>query len=225
MESYSYIYVAQSESFPEGTVKIGSSQDVEKRQKQLGRKTTIHCIYKVPIIPGEMLPDELLHKIIGDEKREINEFFRMTPEQAYNSIYTIARMTGTLSSLWNYGESGLSICKPSSDNFLLLEKLKEEVYKITFKINEWSGNNMFYYGVTNAIFSVKPLDNELEVIVYVDPKKIDMMSDKLYRIERKYTYRARWKYYYAFKFDSNTDSNFIHEIMNKAFYAQRWDFH
>ena len=102
------IYILTNPSFKE-YVKIGYASDIEKRLKQLNRSETIpfafrvYATYKVT----SRLTDVELHRLIDklnpdlraietfDGKERVKEFYAMSPEDAYELLECIAKISGT----------------------------------------------------------------------------------------------------------------------------------
>jgi hypothetical protein len=110
-----YIYILTNPSFDE-YIKIGYSEDVEERVKQLNRTECtpfafrIYATYKV----SGAVKDIELHKIIDslapslrsvdeiDGKIRKREFYAMTPEEAYSLLQSIAIINGLTNNLTLY---------------------------------------------------------------------------------------------------------------------------
>ena len=102
------IYILTNPSFPD-YVKIGYAKDLEKRMKQLNRSETIpfafraYAVYEVE----SNLTDLVLHDLIDklnpdlrsienfDGKERKREFYAMSPEDAYDLLDSIAKISGT----------------------------------------------------------------------------------------------------------------------------------
>lgn len=102
------IYILTNPSFPE-YVKIGYADNLEKRMEQLNRSESIpfafraYAIYEVT----SRLTDLSLHDLIDklnpelrsidnfDGKERKREFYAMSPEEAYNLLECIAKISGT----------------------------------------------------------------------------------------------------------------------------------
>lgn len=103
-----YIYIFTNPAF-EQYVKIGYADDWKKRLKDLSSKSSApyafrcYAVYKV----NKRLDDKVLHNMIDqlnpdlrtvdtiDGKKRKREFYEMTPENAYNILSAIARITDT----------------------------------------------------------------------------------------------------------------------------------
>lgn len=102
------IYILTNPSFPD-YVKIGYAKELEKRMNQLNRSETIpfafraYAVYEV----DSNLTDLVLHDLIDrlnpdlrsienfDGKERKREFYAMKPEEAYNLLECIAKISGT----------------------------------------------------------------------------------------------------------------------------------
>ena len=105
IEYVGHIYIFVNADFP-NLVKIGYSNDVETRLKQLSQSTGVpspyHCyaVYSVK----KSLKDLNLHKLIDTlnpalKHTQNKEFFEMTKEQAYNILAAIAEINGDMDRL------------------------------------------------------------------------------------------------------------------------------
>lgn len=102
------IYILTNPSFPD-YVKIGFATDIEKRLKQLNRSETIPFAFRVYATydVDSNLTDKELHKLIDqlnpdlrtietfDGKKREKEFYAMSPEEAYQLLDSIAKISGT----------------------------------------------------------------------------------------------------------------------------------
>ena len=102
------IYILTNPSFPD-YIKIGYASDIEKRLKQLNRSETIPFAFRVYAIykTNNKLTDKEVHRLIDslnpnlraietfDGKERVKEFYAMTPEDAYNILDCIAKISGT----------------------------------------------------------------------------------------------------------------------------------
>ena len=102
------IYILTNPSFPE-YVKIGFASDIEKRLRQLNRSETIPFAFRVYAVyeTDKSLTDKELHKLIDnlnpdlrtietfDGKERVKEFYAMSPEDAFNLLECIAKISGT----------------------------------------------------------------------------------------------------------------------------------
>ena len=107
MDKKGVIYILTNPSFPE-YVKIGYTDDINKRLKELNRSECIpfafrlYAYYEVP----RRLTDMKLHELIDminpdlraieefDGKRRTREFYNMTSEKAYKILQAIAQING-----------------------------------------------------------------------------------------------------------------------------------
>lgn len=97
-----YIYIMTNRSFKEELVKIGYATDVEARRKQLS-STALPYEYETfaTYETNSKLTDKQLHHLIDDLNPELRvrkerEFYKMSPEKAYEMILSIASISGTL---------------------------------------------------------------------------------------------------------------------------------
>ncbi len=125
------IYILTNPSFPD-FIKIGYASDIEKRLKQLNRSETIPFAFRVYAIyeVESELTDKELHKLIDalnpdlrtietfDGKERVKEFYAMSPEEAYNLLDCIAKISGTQNRLKRMAPEGHEI---------LDEQIAEEV--------------------------------------------------------------------------------------------------
>lgn len=107
-QKHGFIYILTNPSFKE-YVKIGYANDMEKRLKQLNRSETIPFAFRVYATyqVTSRLTDLELHKLIDklnpdlraietfDGKERVKEFYAMTPEDAYELLECIAKISGT----------------------------------------------------------------------------------------------------------------------------------
>lgn len=110
-EEFAYIYIMTNKAF-EGHdwVKIGYATNPEQRRKELSNTSLpfdyeIYATYQVPKTPH--MADKTLHNLITSLNPDLRlsanrEFFEMTPEQAYQILLGIARITNTESRLVKY---------------------------------------------------------------------------------------------------------------------------
>ena len=108
MKKRGVIYILTNPSFKE-YVKIGFATDIEKRLKQLNRSETVPFAFRVYAIYDveSNLTDKELHKLIDrlnpdlrtietfDGKKREKEFYEMSPEDAYELLSCIAKISGT----------------------------------------------------------------------------------------------------------------------------------
>lgn len=125
------IYILTNPSFPD-YIKIGFAADIEKRLKQLNRSETVPFAFRVYAIyeVESELTDKELHKLIDalnpdlrtietfDGKERVKEFYAMTPEEAYDLLECIAKISGTQNRLKRMAPEGHEI---------LDEQIAEEV--------------------------------------------------------------------------------------------------
>lgn len=106
------IYVLTNPSFPD-YVKIGYADNLEKRLSQLNQSECmpfafrVYCVYEVK----ERLQDKTLHNLIDsinpdlrsidnfDGKTRVREFYAMPADKAYDILFAIASISGTLDRL------------------------------------------------------------------------------------------------------------------------------
>ncbi len=116
------IYVLTNPSFPE-YVKIGYADNLEKRLKEFNNSAClpfafrVYCIYEV----NERLKDRDVHSLIDklnpelraietfDGKPRIREFYNISAEDAYEILYKIASISGTLDRLRKMNPEGHEI--------------------------------------------------------------------------------------------------------------------
>lgn len=110
-KAFAYIYIMTNKSF-EGHdwVKIGYATNPEQRRKELSNTSLpfdyeIYATYQVPKTPH--MADKTLHNLITSLNPDLRlssnrEFFEMTPEQAYQILLGIARITNTEDKLTKY---------------------------------------------------------------------------------------------------------------------------
>ena len=119
IEYVGHIYIFVNADFP-NLVKIGYSNDVETRLKQLSQSTGVpspyHCyaVYSVK----KSLKDLNLHKLIDTlnpalKHTQNKEFFEMTKEQAYDILAAIAEINGDMDRL---------VLNPFKDEFFIKNK-------------------------------------------------------------------------------------------------------
>ncbi len=132
------IYVLTNPSFPE-YVKIGYASNLERRLSQLNRSETIPYVFRVYAIyeVHSKLTDKELHRLIDslnpdlrsvetfDGKVRTKEFFQMTPEEAYELLKSIARISGTEDRLHLMTPEGHEIVDEKNANEVREESVKE----------------------------------------------------------------------------------------------------
>lgn len=106
--SKGYIYI-MTNPFLQGVVKIGYTDNVEKRRKQLS-STAVPADYRVYATyeVDERLTDQTLHSMIDilnpdlhvkeekeNGKKKVKEFFFMEAEAAYKVLEAVAIISGT----------------------------------------------------------------------------------------------------------------------------------
>ncbi|MBO6261912.1 MAG: GIY-YIG nuclease family protein [Bacilli bacterium] len=110
-EGVAYIYIMTNKSFEgHNWVKIGYATNPEQRRKELSNTSLpfdyeIYATYQVPKTPH--MADKTLHNLITSLNPDLRlssnrEFFEMTPEQAYQILLGIARITNTEDKLAKY---------------------------------------------------------------------------------------------------------------------------
>lgn len=107
-----YIYIMTNPCLQD-MVKIGFSNNVEERRKQLSTTALPYDyeIFATYETPGN-LEDKKLHQMIDQLNPDLRvsknkEFFIMTPEEAYSLLETIAKISGTDDKLKRYVDTGL----------------------------------------------------------------------------------------------------------------------
>ena len=107
MEGKGYIYILTNPAFPE-YVKIGYSDDVGKRVKQLNRSDAVPFAFRVYATyeVESRLSDKKVHSIIDslnpdlrsvselDGHLRVREFFAMSPQKAYSIFEAMAEIHG-----------------------------------------------------------------------------------------------------------------------------------
>lgn len=114
--SKGYIYI-MTNPFLQGVVKIGYTDNVEKRRKQLS-STAVPADYRVYATyeVDERLTDQILHSMIDilnpdlhikeekeNGKKKVKEFFYMEAEDAYKVLEAVAIISGTSKKLKKCG--------------------------------------------------------------------------------------------------------------------------
>lgn len=117
--SNGYIYVMSHPSFKD-LVKIGSSKDVYQRLNDLSNTLPEPYVLHVRYATKVNLKDKELHKLIDEinptlRYKKNREWFRMTPQQAYRLLKSIATITNT--------EKMLELIDKTDDNRFKLSKI------------------------------------------------------------------------------------------------------
>ena len=99
-----YIYVMTNESYADNIIKIGYTDDIERRQKELFTTAVpvpfdIYCTYETNMKNSDKIIHERFSKFRVNGKRE---FFRLAPEEVYKELSLIARLSGTTDKLRLY---------------------------------------------------------------------------------------------------------------------------
>ena len=185
-----YIYVLTNESFHQDNwIKIGYSEDVEKRVKELSGTSVplpfeIYCTYEIPRIEGTKNPDKLVHDLIQLLNPELRisqnrEFFILYPWDAYDMLYAIAQMHGRTDKLVRNkdAKSGqndandtensiMNLFPDCEDETSLFSKIKNLILTVdnTLYISPTSNYVTFKCGKAN-VFSVWPKNGWIEVVL------------------------------------------------------------
>ena len=143
MEKAGVIYILTNPSFPE-YVKIGYTDDIDKRLKQLNRSECtpfafrVYATYEV----NSRLSDLKIHSIIDklnpnlrsienfNGQKRIREFYAMAPEDAYSILEAIAEIHGCTESL--------KLIIPSAEEAQAEETAKEVDTEHTEKASNFS---------------------------------------------------------------------------------------
>ncbi len=157
-----YIYIMTSKSFfDHDCVKIGYSDNVEARRKQLSKRTDlpfdydIYATYGLPA--GVKIVDKSLHKLIEKLNpslriNESREFFEISSQKAYELLECLAEIHGRKDKLVLYKNNKPIDQKQSNINY----SIEEDSYKInssenievTFTIKKY---NVHAKGIFNLI--------------------------------------------------------------------------
>ena len=172
------IYILTNPSFPE-YVKIGYANDIEKRLKQLNRSEAIPFAFRVYAVYNvtSRLTDLELHRLIDklnpelraidtfDGKERVKEFYAMSPEDAYELLECIAKISGTEDRLQRLTPEGHEV---------LDEQIAEEV-------RETAKRGPFRFGTYNI-----PVGSEL---VFVDDEsiRVTVVDDRRIKYEGEIT--------------------------------------
>lgn len=127
MNNKGVIYIMTNPSFPE-YVKIGYTENIENRLKQLNQAETIPYAFRVYAVyetPNE-LSDKLLHNLIDalnpdlrsvdtfDDKKRVREFYALSKEDAFSLLKSIAKISGTENRLKRMKPEGHEIADEKS---------------------------------------------------------------------------------------------------------------
>lgn len=145
------IYILTNPSFPD-YVKLGYADNLEKRLKQLNQSECMPFAFRVyaKYEVEKRLRDLDLHALIDklnpelrsidefDGKPRIREFYAMTPEDAYEILECIAKISGTEDKLYRMKPEGHEI---------LDEEIAKEIIDIKKPLDEMSqnGKNIMEY--------------------------------------------------------------------------------
>ena len=237
MEKVGYIYVLTNESFHmENWVKIGYTENVEKRVKELSNTSVpfpfeVYCTYEIPSIKGVKDPDKLVHDIIKTLNptlriKQNREFFSLYPWDAYDLLYAIALMHGRTDKLvrnyknttdqevQNEAENSLdSLYSKNSEERKLFEKLRSIILAQDPTLEESISRVYvsFKKGKRNTM-CLWPKSGWIEVVLNAKIGQIDDKHEMIYDISNR-----RWSSeQYAFKFYDDTDIEAVKDILSQT---------
>ncbi|MBO4572446.1 MAG: GIY-YIG nuclease family protein [Clostridia bacterium] len=238
--SKKYIYIMTNESFHASNwIKIGCTDNVEKRQKQLSNTSVplpfkIYATYELPQMEDNKKPDKAIHDLIQTiaPNRKISnnrEFFELEPWEAYDILTNIAQLHNRLDKLKRYDDNNYGaeiigytvdernetdLFKKTEDLHILYSKLKNIIKEID--PNLMIKPNKFYIAykkVSKNVFAVWPQSNRLEVILYAKLGQINDATGTIYDISNRLWTSSQ----YAFKYDFDTDEDTVKELLNQTY--------
>jgi len=178
------IYILTNPSFPD-YVKIGYSKNVQERINKLNDSSAVpfgfrlYATYDVE----SQTADKILHKIIDklnsdlrsidyiDNKQRVREFYLMKADEAYQLLYDIALISGTMERLHLYKPTNEEIMeeKRAEENRELV-KNRHHFKDIKFKS---SLTNKEYYSKTkdDGTLGIYEVDTDVEIPNNSNPSK------------------------------------------------------
>ena len=232
-----YIYILTNESFNRSNwVKIGYSEDVEKRVNELSNTSVpkpfeIYATYEVPASQGM---DKKLHSIIEklNPSLRINskrEFFEIEPWDAYDILYNIAVLHGATDKIYQNKENKFFSDPEKIDNTVVSEKdlfpknttvgaLFDDLHKMAcekfpdLKLVPNKNYVPFKKGNRNVI-SVWPKNECLEVVLNAKLGQIGNLPEVVYDISNRGWSAAQ----YAFKLYKDSDMGVVEDLIRRTY--------
>lgn len=203
------IYILTNPSFPD-YVKIGYAKDLEKRMNQLNRSETIpfafraYAVYEVE----SKLTDLVLHNLIDklnpdlrsienfDGKERKREFYAMNPEEAYNLLECIAKISGTENRLKKMSAEGHEILDEET-----AEEIAKESKRGPFRFSKYNipvGSIIKYINDPSIVATV--IDDR-----HVSYKEVTTSVSALAKELLEYDYQVQGTLYFMYKDERLTD--------------------
>ena len=185
------IYILTNPSFPD-YVKIGYASDIQKRLKQLNRSETIPFAFRVYATykTSNKLTDKEVHRLIDslnpnlraietfDGKERVKEFYAMSPEDAYNILDCIAKISGTETCLKKLSPTGHEIIDEK-----IAQEVREKHKRPPFRFNECNipfGSEIHY--INDETIVAKVLDDR-HIIYNNETTSLSALARKLLNTE------------------------------------------
>ena len=186
------IYILTNPSFPD-YVKIGYAKDLEKRMKQLNRSETIpfafraYAVYEVE----SNLTDLVLH---GKERKR--EFYAMSPEDAYDLLDSIAKISGTEERLKKMAPEGHEILDEET-----AAEVAKESRRGPFRFSKYGiPQNAELVFINDASVIVKVIDDR-----HIAYKGVTTSLSALAQQLLEYDYQVQGTAYFSYQGEKLTD--------------------
>lgn len=203
------IYILTNPSFPD-YVKIGYAKDLEKRMKQLNRSETVpfafraYAVYEVE----SNLTDLVLHDLIDklnpdlrsienfDGKERKREFYAMSPEDAYDLLDSIAKISGTEERLKKMAPEGHEILDEET-----AAEVAKESRRGPFRFSKYGiPQNAELVFINDASVIVKVIDDR-----HIAYKGVTTSLSALAQQLLEYDYQVQGTAYFSYQGEKLTD--------------------
>ena len=192
------IYILTNPSFPD-YVKIGYAKDLEKRMKQLNRSETIPFAFRAYLVLHDLIdklnPDlRSIENFDGKERKR--EFYAMSPEDAYDLLDSIAKISGTEERLKKMAPEGHEILDEET-----AAEVAKESRRGPFRFSKYGiPQNAELVFINDASVVVKVIDDR-----HIAYKGVTTSLSALAQQLLEYDYQVQGTAYFSYQGEKLTD--------------------